>query len=272
MFTPLDINEGDEPEVVDNENDLPYGDILEKKYHFDPIPEEITPSVPEPVEQAPVPPQQEPQQVVQSTPKVPEVVTPIIEEALAEEQLAEEQEIVDDEKEIQELPQEDKVDNSEILQTKFQTDIQKKFGELFMATKKIYALKNLSEEGIDIVGANNDMVFVSYKFLIDEDQNPAVYITKNEQNKQTEEDVQNELRFIFNDAEQSLEVIVNETVLFNEVEDLTEDPKKKMQVIDKLNKFIFLVSEELRKIEKEIKEKEEAEKERRMLQDIFRNF
>ena len=79
-------------------------------------------------------------------------------------------------------------------------------------------------------------------------------------------------RTTFNQDVDSLEVMVNDILLFDESEDLTEDPKKKMQVMEKLNKFIFLASEELKKVEKEIKEKEEEEKERRKLQEIFRNF
>ena len=66
--------------------------------------------------------------------------------------------------------------------------------------------------------------------------------------------------------------MINDTLLFDEKEDFSEDQKKKLQVIDKINKFTFLASEELRKLEKEIKEKEEAERERRKLQEIFRNF
>jgi hypothetical protein len=108
--------------------------------------------------------------------------------------------------------------------------------------------------------------------LLDESNDPMLFITKIEQNKDTEEEVINELRFTFNEERLSLEVVINDTLLFDEIEDFTEDQKKKMQVIDKLNKFTFLASEELRKIEKEIKEKEEAEKERRKLQEIFRNF
>ena len=80
------------------------------------------------------------------------------------------------------------------------------------------------------------------------------------------------MRFTFNEETSSLEVMVNDSLLFDEIQDFTEDQKKKLQVVDKLNKFIFLTSEELRKLEKEIKEKEEGERERKKLQEIFRNF
>jgi len=99
-----------------------------------------------------------------------------------------------------------------------------------------------------------------------------IFITKIEQDKETEEETVNELRFTFNEETSSLEVMVNDTLLFDEIQDFTEDQKKKLQVMDKLNKFIFLASEKLRKIEKEIKEREEEERERKKLQEIFRNF
>jgi len=99
-----------------------------------------------------------------------------------------------------------------------------------------------------------------------------LFITKIEQDKETDEETTNELKFTFNQENASLEVMVNDTLLFDEIHDFTEDQKKKMQVVDKINKFTFLASEELRKIEKQIKEKEENEQERRKLQEIFRNF
>jgi hypothetical protein len=80
------------------------------------------------------------------------------------------------------------------------------------------------------------------------------------------------LKFTFNQEISSLEVTVNDILLFDEIKDFTEDPKKKMQVSEKLNKFIFLASEEQRKLEKNIQAKEEEEREKKKLQDIFRNF
>ena len=103
----------------------------------------------------------------------------------------------------------------------------------------------------------------------------AVYLTLWTQRRiveETEEETINELRFTFNEETSSLEVVINDILLFDEIQDFTQDQKKKLQVVDKLNKFTFLTSEELRKIEKEIKEKEEEERERRKLQEIFRNF
>jgi hypothetical protein len=82
----------------------------------------------------------------------------------------------------------------------------------------------------------------------------------------------NDLGFVLDTDTNSLQVIIDDVLLFDEVEHLQDDPKKKMQVTEKINKFIFLLSEHQKKIEKEAKEKEEAEQDRRRLQDIFRNF
>lgn len=262
------------PEVAPEEEDLSYGDMLEKKYQFSPIPEmeeEIPVVVPTP---KPVSVQQ-PAPVQQVAPVVQQPTRPVVAPVSVPEQ-----HVVEDitEKETQVINQQSWLEQTQIeglLDTKLQTDIQKKFGELFFTTKKIYELKEkiwITDENFDILWADNDKIFISYRFLLDENNDPMLFITKIEQDKETEEETVNELRFTFNEETSSLEVMVNDTLIFDEIQDLTEDPKKKMQVTEKLNKFIFLASEELRKIEKEIKEREEAEKERKRLQEIFRNF
>lgn len=258
------------------EDDIPYGDMMEKKYQFDPIPEMETakPVNTAPVA-APVPPV--------SSPTVPSV--PVAAPQTPAEKPAEKPAIIPDgaietivNKETQDIQRESSLEEAKVewlLDTKLQTDVQKKFGELFFTSKKIYETKIKlwhKDESFDILWADNDKIFISYRFLIDESNDTTLFITKTEQNKETEEETGNELRFTFNEETSSLEVMVNDALIFDEIKDLTEDPKKKMQVVEKINKFIFLASEELRKLEKEIKEKEEGEKERRRLQEIFRNF
>jgi len=263
------------PEAMPEE-DLPYGDMMEKKYQFDPIPEMVAQpaqTIVEPVKQVVQQPIQQPTQEI----KVPVAPTPVVQQPVAQpiptpvvEEIAT--------KEIEKIQQQSSLEQAqvgELLDTKLQTDIQKKFGELFFTSKKIYETKAKlwhEEESFDILWADNDKIFISYRFLLDDTNEPMLFITKIEQNKDTEEDTTNELRFTFNQETSSLEVMVNDALIFDEIKDLTEDPKKKMQVVEKINKFIFLASEELRKIEKEIKEKEEEEKERKRLQEIFRNF
>jgi hypothetical protein len=55
----------------------------------------------------------------------------------------------------------------------------------------------------------------------------------------------------------SVTLFINDVELYDEVRDLQKDPNKKMQVIEKMNKFIFLLDEEYKKIKKYKKEKEE---------------
>ncbi len=252
------------PEAMPEE-DIPYGDMLEKKYQFDPIPER---EVPAPTTPAPV--------AAPVSPSIPIVApqTTIEKPAIVPDGVIEN--IVN--KEMQDIQHESSLEETKVewlLDTKLQTDIQKKFGEIFFTSKKIYENKTKlwdTGEYFDILWADNDKIFISYRFLIDESADPTLFITKTEQNKDTDEETTNELRFTFNEETSSLEVMVNDALIFDEIKDLTEDPKKKMQVVEKINKFIFLASEELRKLEKTIKDKEEEEKERKRLQEIFRNF
>lgn len=260
---------------AESEDDLPYGDVLEKKYQYEPIPEPKETAV------------AQPEQAVEKNPVVEKVTqeTPVVEKA----GVTEEKKEGDDQKvapvinavverEVQEINQQARVEQEKVwtlLDTKLQTDVQKKFGELFFTTKRIYAIKEKlwqKEDTFDVLWADNDKLFVSYRFVLDETNDPTLVITKIEQDKTTEEETTNELRFMFNQEVSSLEVMVNDTLLFDEIQDFTEDQKKKMQVSEKLNKFLFLASEEQRKWEKEIQIKEEEEREKRKLQDIFRNF
>ena len=56
--------------------------------------------------------------------------------------------------------------------------------------------------------------------------------------------------------------------MYDELEDLIEDQSKRSQVLEKINKFIFLITEEYKKIEKQKKEKEKKS----IIKWIFRNF
>jgi len=245
--------------IPEAEDDLPYGDMLEKRYQFEPITEEEEKVIPPVTVAAP------------QIPTAPQMVKPPVVEITHLEPIAAE--------EIQQINKKaglEAVQVNTLLDTKLQTDVQKKFGELFFTTKRIYELKEKlwvgGQENFDILWADNDKVFISYRFLLDETSEPILFITKVEQDKETDEETENELRFAFNEETSSLEVMVNNILLFDEIQDFTADAKKKMQVSEKLNKFIFLAWEEQKKLEREIQAKEEEERERRKLQDIFRNF
>lgn len=150
------------------------------------------------------------------------------------------------------------------------SDLQAKIEELTQITRNLYVLeKKDTEQALEVLGADNDTVTILYQFsLLDN----AVLIKKIETEKTTGDELVNDLWFVHDEERNSRQVILDDVLLFDEVEHLQDEPKKKMQVTEKLNKFIFLLSEQQKKLEKEAKEKEEAESERRRLQDIFRNF
>lgn len=148
------------------------------------------------------------------------------------------------------------------------SDLQKKLNELITTAHTIYALeKKNTDEVVELLWANNDKVTILYQITLPEN---GITIKKIETDLDTEEEMVNDLWFVLENT--SVQILLDDVLLFDELEDLQDDPKKKMQVTEKLNKFIFLLSEQQKKIEKEAKEKEEAEQERRRLQDIFRNF
>ena len=92
--------------------------MLEKKYQFNKIPEVQKPA---PVKQVYIP-----------------------EEHVIEDFAEEEAQNIMHQSSLEQTQVED------LLDTKLQTDVQKKFGELFFTTKKIYELKNI-EDSFDIL-------------------------------------------------------------------------------------------------------------------------
>lgn len=150
------------------------------------------------------------------------------------------------------------------------SDLRKKFNDLENNVKNIFkglSLKN--DDLLDIIGADNDKITTLYQFSLPD--NEDIVIKRIETDKETEENTFNELRFALETEENKIQIFLDEVLLFDEDEVLA-DQKKKLQVMEKINKFIFLTGEKLKDIEREIKLKEEDEKERRRLQDIFRNF
>ena len=144
------------------------------------------------------------------------------------------------------------------------SDLQKKFYELIRETKNVHELvkKDLSE-WFDVLGGNDDRQKTTYKiFVWDEFAN----IEKTELTKASDNKEIHSLTFELNND--SLKINIGNEILYDELEDLSDNPNKKMQVSEKLNKFIFLVTEEYKKIEKDKKQKEK----RNMIKWIFRNF
>ena len=158
---------------------------------------------------------------------------------------------------------EEKIENTKINPMK--TDLQNKFDELLNETKKIYDLlweKN-TFEWFDVVGWNDDRIKTTYNIILSHEN---LEINKFELNKWDNSIQEYKLDFIIEKS--SLTVKIDGALLYDEVSDLQENANKKMQVMEKFNKFIFLISEEFKKLEKEKIKKEK----KNILKGIFRNF
>lgn len=147
------------------------------------------------------------------------------------------------------------------------SDIKAKYNELAGNIKALIAA-HPGHESISIVGSNTDTSHVEYIFTEEE---AIVEVTRNESDKRTGDTTDNTIAFISELEEGKIQVYLDDTLLFEEQE-LSEDPKKKMQVMEKLNKFIFLTEGKLKDVEKARKAMEAELQEKRRLQDIFRNF
>lgn len=144
------------------------------------------------------------------------------------------------------------------------TDLQKKFYELVREIKTAHELvdKDLSQ-WFDVLWWNDDRKKTMYKAFAWDN---FASIDKTESFKEETREEVNTLTFILENK--SLQVLINDELLYDELEDLVNDQPKTLQTLEKLNKFIFLISEECKKIEKIKKEKEQKSK----IKWIFRNF
>ena len=144
------------------------------------------------------------------------------------------------------------------------SDLQKKLFELIKETKAVHKLvdKDL-KEWFDILWWNDDRKKTMYKIFVWDN---FASIDKTESFKEEDRDEINTLTFFLENK--SLQVLINDELLYDEIDDLINDQSKKLQTLEKLNKFIFLVTEEYKTIEKQKKEKEQKSK----IKWIFRNF
>jgi len=210
-----------------------------------------------------------------ATPVVEEITTPVVEETAVVEEVIPEvvapaiEEVVEEvipTPVVEEIPtpvvETAVVEEAPIIEV---SDVKAKYNEL---ANNIGVLSNGSTEAIQIVGSNTDSAHVEYTFTKDED---ILEVTRTETNKETENSSENIIAFVSSLDDGQIQVFLDDTLLFEE-EELLVDPKKKMQVMEKFNKFIFLTGEKLKDVEKARKAQEAELQEKRRLQDIFRNF
>lgn len=164
--------------------------------------------------------------------------------------------------------QETQTNTAENIIEKYENDstksyVQNKFLELEFETKKIFDLvKKDYTVWFDLLWANDDRQKITYKIFLNGN---TIDIKKNNFDKINEATQENSLTF---KLENDLNIFINGELLYNESSDLKNDENKNKQVIEKFNKFIFLITQEYKKIfkEKKAKEKENIKK------TVFREF
>lgn len=147
------------------------------------------------------------------------------------------------------------------------SDLVMKFDELKGKVTNIYEVDENLEKGdkIQILWADNEKIYVMYVMSVQEEENESVIIVKEETNRETDYKQTNTLEFMLDKTTNGLKVKLDDFLLYDEHKELVEKPNRKFQVMEKLDKFIFLLSEYVKHIEKD-KEK------RKELEAMFRNF
>lgn len=178
---------------------------------------------------------------------------------------------VSDETLIEEaIPMAEEQDIVEETLPKEVSEIQQKFMTLSENVSELNNLLRIKDgEVLEIIWANTDDFSLLYQFWVNDQKH--IYVKRIETNKEDNDTNFNELKLWLNPESNLFEIFLDDVLLFEE-EDLLEDSKKKSQVMEKLNKFIFLTESKLKDVQKELRAKQEEEEERRRLQDIFRNF
>lgn len=194
-----------------------------------------------------------------------ETTKPEVEDIVASNPEQDEVEIAEDDKEEEDKVEEDKVEDENL------SEFGKKFVNLKNILTEVYeARKTLWYENMDFetIWANSDRSKIVYHFAIEEDE--KLSIEKLETNKENWEETNHKM--VLELGESNLIIGMDDVIIFEEEKDLEKDPKKKIQVMEKINKFIFLAGEYQNSIQMEMREKMEEEKEKKKMQDIFRNF
>ena len=116
-----------------------------------------------------------------------------------------------------------------------------KFQELVQAVRLVHDRLDNNEDFV-VVGADNDALYTTYAFHLDVSVEQSVCITKETTNRKDDDYMESHVMRFVASTESILHVYVDDVLLFTE-EQLQDDVKSTMQVMDKLNKFIFLVTQ-----------------------------
>lgn len=127
------------------------------------------------------------------------------------------------------------------MQKSWLSDIFVKFQELL---QRIYSVHDVRgwHGPFTVVGADNDALYITYTFAIEASIEQTISITKEFTDRKDNDSIDTHvLRFAVNDN-WLVEVYVDGVLLFVE-DQLVDNVKAKMQLMDKFNKFIFLIDQ-----------------------------
>lgn len=122
----------------------------------------------------------------------------------------------------------------------------------------------------EILGSQTENFRVTYSFSLDAEQHKMIIINKYEEQHKEERRQENTIKMRGDEQHDIFELYVNDILLYD-LAYLESEENKQLQVVDKINKFIFLVNEYHKKAVQE-KAQKLAEENRKNMQNVFRNF
>ncbi len=127
------------------------------------------------------------------------------------------------------------------MQKTWLSDVFIKFQELLQRIYRVHDNRG-GHDSFSVVGADNDALYITYSFAIEASVEQAIIITKEFTDRKDDDSIDTHiLRFGINPSS-LVEVYVDGVLLFVE-DQLVDNVKAKMQLMDKFNKFIFLIDQ-----------------------------
>lgn len=127
------------------------------------------------------------------------------------------------------------------MQKTWLSDVFVKFQELLQCIYRVHD-NHGGHDSFTVVWADNDALYITYSFAIEASVEQAIIITKESTDRKDGDTIDTHiLRFGIN-PDSFVEVYVDGVLLFVE-DQLLDNVKAKMQLMDKFNKFIFLIDQ-----------------------------
>lgn len=148
-----------------------------------------------------------------------------------------------------------------------------KFLELSSTARKIFQLSEDTSHFKILGGKSPKSTLEYFIYLVeDEDNHSDLFIKKVETNNEDSDEEEHLLQWSYNKDQHSLDIFVDEVILYELKQQATEEENKKNQIMEKLNKFWFLFETYFQDLYKEYQEKKEAQEKKKQLHEIFRSF